>query len=61
MQKGIYKMNKVLVLLSGGQDSTTCLFWAINKFKKENVYAIGFNYNQRHNETRKINNKESNE
>ena len=36
------KNRKALVVLSGGQDSTTCLFWAIDKFDKENVSAIGF-------------------
>ena len=42
--------NSAVVLLSGGQDSTTCLFWAKERFK--NVYALGFKYGQRHeNET----------
>lgn len=40
------KNRKALVVLSGGQDSTTCLFWAIDKFGKENVSAIGFDYGQ---------------
>ncbi len=41
-------MNKdtAVVLFSGGQDSTTCLFWALKTFKK--VYALSFSYGQKH-------------
>lgn len=35
-----------IVVLSGGQDSTTCLGLALKCFDK--VYAIGFNYGQQH-------------
>ncbi|HCO67910.1 MAG TPA: 7-cyano-7-deazaguanine synthase QueC [Dysgonomonas sp.] len=35
-----------LVLFSGGQDSTTCLFWAIKEF--ESVRTLCFTYGQRH-------------
>lgn len=40
--------DKALVLLSGGQDSTTCLYWAIDRFGRDNVSAISFDYGQRH-------------
>jgi 7-cyano-7-deazaguanine synthase len=35
-----------IVLFSGGQDSTTCLGWAINRF--DHVETVGFDYGQRH-------------
>jgi 7-cyano-7-deazaguanine synthase len=37
---------KALVLFSGGQDSTTCLAWALTHFAE--VETIGFDYGQRH-------------
>jgi 7-cyano-7-deazaguanine synthase len=33
-------------LFSGGQDSTTCLAWALQRY--ERVETIGFDYGQRH-------------
>lgn len=39
---------KALVVLSGGQDSTTCLYWAIDRFGQRNVSTITFDYGQRH-------------
>jgi 7-cyano-7-deazaguanine synthase len=41
-----YNNEDALVLASGGQDSTTCLFWALKNFKK--VYAVSFKYGQKH-------------
>lgn len=37
---------KALVLFSGGQDSATCLAWALDRFSV--VETIGFSYGQRH-------------
>src|SRR6266576_3358031 len=37
---------KALVLFSGGQDSTTCLGWALREF--DAVETLGFAYGQRH-------------
>jgi len=37
---------KALVLFSGGQDSATCLAWALQRY--EHVETIGFDYGQRH-------------
>lgn len=38
--------NAAIVCFSGGQDSTTCLFWALQNFKE--VHTICFDYGQRH-------------
>lgn len=39
-------MRQAVVLFSGGQDSTTCLYWAKHHFDK--VMALGFYYGQSH-------------
>jgi 7-cyano-7-deazaguanine synthase len=40
------EQGKAVVIFSGGQDSTTCLYWAINRYKE--VECITFNYGQKH-------------
>ena len=39
---------KVVVVLSGGQDSTTCLYWAMQEFGVQHVETLAFDYGQRH-------------
>ena len=40
------KKEKAIVVFSGGQDSTTCLFWALQQFGE--VEAVTFDYGQKH-------------
>ncbi|MFJ7936432.1 7-cyano-7-deazaguanine synthase QueC [Sporosarcina sp. NPDC096371] len=40
------KNEKAVVVFSGGQDSTTCLFWALKNFSE--VATVTFDYGQRH-------------
>ena len=41
-----HSSTSALVLFSGGQDSTTCLAWALSQFDR--VETVGFDYGQRH-------------
>lgn len=40
--------DQAVVVFSGGQDSTTCLYWALHKFGAGQVLALTFDYGQRH-------------
>ena len=42
----MFSTDRALVLFSGGQDSTTCLAWALARYP--HVETIGFAYGQRH-------------
>lgn len=46
--KNLDDVKKCVVSLSGGLDSTTLLYLAVKKLGAENVYALSFNYHQRH-------------
>ncbi len=46
MTSDIVGSASALVLFSGGQDSTTCLAWALSRFGR--VETVGFDYGQRH-------------
>ncbi len=37
-----------VVIFSGGQDSTTCLFWAEKIYGKKNILPVSFYYGQKH-------------
>src|ERR1700743_2435204 len=41
-----FEIETALVLFSGGQDSATCLAWALQRFAR--VEMLGFRYGQRH-------------
>jgi 7-cyano-7-deazaguanine synthase len=44
--KSNLKSHACMVILSGGQDSTTCLYWAKEHF--DEVHAVSFDYGQKH-------------
>ena len=37
-----------VIVFSGGQDSTTCLHWAMQRFGRDKILAVTFDYGQRH-------------
>src|SRR4051812_28269151 len=42
----MHPADRALILFSGGQDSATCLAWALDRFAS--VETVGFAYGQRH-------------
>ncbi|MDV0445712.1 7-cyano-7-deazaguanine synthase [Methanimicrococcus sp. At1] len=42
------KPDGAVIVFSGGQDSTTCLFWAEKTYGIENILAVSFYYGQKH-------------
>lgn len=52
----LQRFDKVVVVFSGGQDSTTCLYWVLNNFypnldkalRKKYIQLVTFDYGQRH-------------
>src|ERR1700759_1581891 len=46
MEARMVQRETALVLFSGGQDSTTCLAWALSRFR--HVETLGFDYGKRH-------------
>lgn len=46
MKKNTRNKDAAVVVFSGGQDSTTCLLWALKRYRE--VVAVSFDYGQRH-------------